>query len=183
MSHSFSFTDLGALRLLACLALVASSMTEAATLTWSGAGANDNWSTTANWGGAAPVGGDVLTFGGMTRLSPVNDLAAGTEIGGVLLPNNYAAGATAAFSISGASFVLGGNIASSGKVRHGVFLSLADEGPLSLMQGVEPELDKFEVAHPVSGAQKPSNFAIGAFHLPAGNSGLVVAQDPFCMSK
>jgi autotransporter-associated beta strand protein len=88
-------------------------VTKAATLTWNGAGANDNWSTAANWGGTAPVAGDVLTFGGMTRLAPVNDLVAGTEISGILFPNNHSVGATAAFSISGVSFTLGGNITST----------------------------------------------------------------------
>ncbi|MBL9183339.1 MAG: autotransporter-associated beta strand repeat-containing protein [Verrucomicrobiaceae bacterium] len=121
-----SFTLQRTVWVLACLALGASSMTEAATLTWNGAGANDNWSTSANWGGSTPVAGDVLTFGGMTRLSPVNDLAAGTEISGILFPNNYAVGATGAFSISGASFVLGGNITSTAAAVTGGSFTILD---------------------------------------------------------
>ena len=101
-------------------------MTAAATLTWSGAGADDNWSTAANWGGAAPVAGDVLIFAGMTRLTPVNDLVAGTVIDSVLFPNNYAVGATAAFSISGASFILNGNITSSAAAVTGGPFTIAD---------------------------------------------------------
>jgi autotransporter-associated beta strand protein len=125
--HPFpSKTSRKTARLLVCVSLATSSMTEAATLTWSGAGENDNWSTPANWGGTALVAGDVLTFDGMTRLSPVNDLAAGTEVGGILFPNNYAVGATAAFSISGASFILGGNITSTAAAVTGGPFTIAD---------------------------------------------------------
>src|SRR5260221_2915086 len=44
----------------------------AATFTWSGAGADNNWSTGGNWGGSAPAndGSAVLTFAGSTRLTP-----------------------------------------------------------------------------------------------------------------
>ena len=126
MSHPSSFTIQRTLRLLACLLLGTSSTTQAATLTWSGAGANDNWSTTANWGGSAPVAGDVVTFGGMTRLSPVNDLAAGTENSGILFPNNYAVGASGAFSVLGASFILGGNITATAAAVTGGPFTIAD---------------------------------------------------------
>ena len=132
MSLSFSFTLQRTVWVLACLVLGASSMTEAATLTWSGAGADDNWSTSANWGGSVPVAGDILTFGGMTRLSPVNDLAAGTEVSGILFPNNYAAGATAAFSISGASFVLTGNITSTAAAVTG--------GPFTILDSIANDI-------------------------------------------
>src|SRR5262249_50595358 len=46
------------------------------TYTWSGAGANNNWSTGANWqGGVSPTSGSTLTFGaGASRFTNVNDL-------------------------------------------------------------------------------------------------------------
>ncbi len=46
---------------------------------WSGGGANNNWTTAGNWGGAAPVAGDDLVFpAGAARLSNTNDFASGT---------------------------------------------------------------------------------------------------------
>jgi autotransporter-associated beta strand protein len=43
--------------------------------TWSGGGANNNWSTNPNWAGGAAPGyvGDTLTFSGTTRLTPFVD--------------------------------------------------------------------------------------------------------------
>ncbi|MGZ4987321.1 MAG: autotransporter-associated beta strand repeat-containing protein, partial [Limisphaerales bacterium] len=42
---------------------------------WTGGGTNGNWSTPANWGGAAPGSGDSLTFAGSTRTINTNDLS------------------------------------------------------------------------------------------------------------
>ena len=55
----------------------------AATVTWTGNGADDNWSTGANWGGTAPVAGDALVFAGTTRLTPNNDLTASTSFSSI----------------------------------------------------------------------------------------------------
>ena len=46
-------------------------------------GATTNWSSTGAWGGATVSGGAALSFGGSTGLQSVNDLAAGTAIGGI----------------------------------------------------------------------------------------------------
>jgi autotransporter-associated beta strand protein len=43
--------------------------------TWTGGGANGNWSTAANWGGAAPVSGSQLIFNGTTRQVNTNDIS------------------------------------------------------------------------------------------------------------
>ncbi len=44
------------------------------TQTWNGGGANDNWSSAANWvSGVAPVTGDFLTFAGVARPTPSMD--------------------------------------------------------------------------------------------------------------
>ena len=50
---------------------------------WSGLGADNNWSTGANWiGGIAPLAGDDLVFpDGASRLTNNNDLAPGTAFG------------------------------------------------------------------------------------------------------
>jgi hypothetical protein len=71
---------------------------EAATRTWTGLGADNNWSTAANWGGVAPSAGDDLMFpGGTPRLSPNNDFAANTSFN------------TISFTGSSGGYTLGGN--------------------------------------------------------------------------
>ena len=45
----------------------------AASITWNGGGADNNWSSAANWSGATPIELDSLTFGGASRLSNIND--------------------------------------------------------------------------------------------------------------
>ncbi len=42
---------------------------------WRGGGANDNWSTAANWLGAIPNSGDTAVFAGTSRLNNTNDLS------------------------------------------------------------------------------------------------------------
>ena len=43
--------------------------------TWTGAGADDAWSTGANWGGVAPTNGDMLIFNGTARQTNTNDIS------------------------------------------------------------------------------------------------------------
>ena len=87
--------------LLFCAVLVGPTFpATAATLTWSGAGANNNWSTGGNWAGTAPVAGDALLFPGgsgvdVTSLNNTNDFASNTVF--------------RAISISGTNYVLNGN--------------------------------------------------------------------------
>src|SRR5437016_4671047 len=68
----------------------------AATKTWSGAGADNNWATSANWvGGVAPVSGDDLVFPeGASRLTNVNNVAASTAFSSITFQ-------ASAYSISG----------------------------------------------------------------------------------
>lgn len=66
---------------------------------WDGGGADDDWSTDANWaGGTAPAFsvGDELQFDGSTRLSPNADTQGWTDISGIT------------FSAGADSFTLGG---------------------------------------------------------------------------
>lgn len=88
-----NFTSLAAATLLAG-ALTLALPARAATATWNGGGASDNWSDSANWDTLPNATGDDLVFSGTTRPTPVNDLV------------------TAANSVTlnpGASFFLGGN--------------------------------------------------------------------------
>ena len=80
-----------------------------AVLVWNGGGADDNWSTAANWTGVAFTAGDTLQFGGSTRLTPVNNLAADTVVGGLEFTNNTFAN-TSVFTLTGSRITLGGNI-------------------------------------------------------------------------
>ncbi len=63
------------------LSLETPHLAEAAnTRTWTGGGANSNWTNAANWGGTAPVAGDELRFpSGAMRMSNTNDFPAGTS--------------------------------------------------------------------------------------------------------
>ena len=78
---------------------------EAATVTWTGAGVDSNWSTGANWGGVAPVTGDSLVFDGSTQLTPNNDLAIDTSFASVTF-----AATAGAFTIGGSRIVITGTI-------------------------------------------------------------------------
>ncbi len=74
--------------------------------TWSGGGGNDNWSTAANWGGIAPSAGDDLVFAGTTRLTPNNDITAGTSFNSITFN-----GGAGAFVVGGNSVVITGGAA------------------------------------------------------------------------
>ncbi len=66
------------------------------TRTWTGAGANSNWTNHANWNPAAPNAGDILVFpAGAARKNNTNDYPAGTSFERVRL--------------TGAGYTLGGN--------------------------------------------------------------------------
>lgn len=55
--------------------LVAFNQLHAADRIWTGAGADNNWSTTENWGGTVPADNDNLIFNGAARQNNFNDLA------------------------------------------------------------------------------------------------------------
>jgi len=61
----------------------------AATTTWDGGGADNNWTTAANWSDdTAPVTGDTLVFdsaGCTTRPTPTNDFANGTSFTSIII--------------------------------------------------------------------------------------------------
>lgn len=74
------------------------SNAEAANVTWSGAGGDNNWSTGANWvGGTAPVNGDTLIFPASAARKTTNN-------------NNIAANTDFAIQFTGGGYVLSGNL-------------------------------------------------------------------------
>ncbi len=87
--------------------------------TWSGGGANGNWSTPANWAsGVAPVTSDSLVFAGST-VANTNDFTAGTVFSGL----TFSAGA-GAFTLSGNRVVLDGHVTDSATVAQQVNMAL-----------------------------------------------------------
>jgi fibronectin-binding autotransporter adhesin len=93
----------------------------AATLTWTGEGADDLWSTPANWGGTAPTAGDSLIFTSTRRLSNTNNLPSGILFNGITF--DLPAGA---FNLRGNPITLGGDIADNQVVTlQTISLSLA----------------------------------------------------------
>ena len=85
----------------------------AQTRTWNGGGSDDNWSSANNWGGTAPAGGESLVFGGTTRCTNVNNIAADTSFSNITF--NSGAGL---FSLLGNRITLGGNVVNSATASH-----------------------------------------------------------------
>ena len=85
------------LLVLAALLLFSSISLRAATRVWNGGGANNNWSTGANWTSGAPAVFDDLQFAGSTRLAPANDFSIAQN------PNSIT------FNSGAGAFTLGGN--------------------------------------------------------------------------
>jgi autotransporter-associated beta strand protein len=85
------------IRVLTALAALSLSLTQAgaAVRTWSGAGADANWTTAANWGGTAPATNDSLVFNGVIQQSNTNNY--------VNLTNNWV-------TFNNGGFVLYGNL-------------------------------------------------------------------------
>src|SRR5205823_826713 len=78
----------------------------AQTSTWTGGGAADAWSDPLNWSGTAPTaaGSSALTFAGITRLTPNDDLASYTATAVTFDP------AAGAFVLGGNSLTLAGDV-------------------------------------------------------------------------
>ncbi len=123
-----------AIALAAAAALVVASGTaQAATATWNGADVDDSlWTSGDNWGGAAPSAGDDLVFGGSSRLTPVNDFAAGFDVASITF-----AAAAGAFSLAGNTVDLaaGGSITNASGVGQAIDLGLNLDGTATVATG------------------------------------------------
>lgn len=69
--------------------------------TWSGAGADANWTTASNWGGTAPATNDSLIFTGATQQNNTNNY--------VNLTNNWVTFNTGGFALNGNLLTLNGS--------------------------------------------------------------------------
>src|SRR5690349_3074286 len=72
MSQNYSSPRVLLATLLSAAAFI--TQTSSAQVTWSGGGADANWSTPANWAGVAPIDADPLIFAGSTQLVNTNDI-------------------------------------------------------------------------------------------------------------
>jgi autotransporter-associated beta strand protein len=96
------------------------------TLNWNGAGGDDNWSTSLNWGGNTPINGDSLVFSGGSRLTPVNNVSSLT-----LMSIAFTSGSV--FSVSGNQVSLSnGALSSTSPVQQTIANALAITGALSV---------------------------------------------------
>ena len=77
---------------------------------WTGGGTTSNWTDGGNWSSSAqPANGDSLSFGGVTKTTSANDITS-LSVSGLAFTNDGSAGKTGAFTISGNTLTLGGNI-------------------------------------------------------------------------
>jgi len=87
---------------------------------WDGSGADNNLNTANNWAlNETPKLDDVLVFAGGTRLTPNNNITAGTEFYGITFSNN-----AGAFVLGGNRLNLGGPIISDSAATQTVNLNL-----------------------------------------------------------
>jgi autotransporter-associated beta strand protein len=101
-----------------------------ATRTWTGGGADSNWTTAANWGGTAPVVGDSLVFPQVaSRKTNTNDFPPNTSFADIQFSGS-------GYTVSGSAINLTGtlsNTASGGS--NTIDLSVNGAGGVSLASG------------------------------------------------
>ena len=135
----------------------------AATKTWDGGGADDNWQTGLNWNAdTAPLPADQLVFAGALRPAPANDFTAGTAFNGI----SVSAGA-AAFTLSGNAVSLTRPISAGGVAVSGGTVINSSANLLSLTLPVDLASGKQSITSPTGGGG--INFS-GAFTRSANNS-------------
>jgi autotransporter-associated beta strand protein len=94
-----------------------------ATRTWDGGGADDRWTTAANWiGDATPLPGDDLVFAGSTRLNPDNDFGTDTAFASIGFATG--AGAFTLASTLGRRLDLAGAVTNAGSATQTIALPM-----------------------------------------------------------
>jgi autotransporter-associated beta strand protein len=124
-------------RIVLICVLLLTGYARAITRTWTGGGADDNWSTAGNWSpSGVPAPGDALVFAGVTRLSPNNDLASGTSFFSITFnagAGNFTLNGNP-LSLSGGSNVLVSN-AASGQMTLFLDISITATSTLTVASG------------------------------------------------
>jgi autotransporter-associated beta strand protein len=95
-------------------------MTPITTAIWNGGGANNNWSTSGNWGGTALPANAPVVFAGTTQLTSNNDSTAGTEYGGITFNSG-----SGAFIVGGNAISLAGDVINNSTNLQTINLALA----------------------------------------------------------
>ncbi len=132
-----------------------------ATLTWNGGGGDNNWTTAANWGGTAPVAGDLLVFSGTTRPSNTNDFAAATTFDSITLSQG-------GFTLAGNDLQLsaaGTKLATTGTNTISLDLA-ASSGPMSIVNNT----GTLTISGGISGSNGLSKNGSGALLLSGTNT-------------
>ena len=131
------------LKLVVLAGLLSAAPAFAVNRTWTGGGADDNWTTAANWGGTAPSAGDDLEFpGGTPRLSPNNDFPAGTSFASIAFT-----GLTGGYTLTGNGVQLvTGLTAGNSTGNSTVQLPITLAGPLSFTVLIAGPSDRLTVS-------------------------------------
>jgi autotransporter-associated beta strand protein len=135
----------------------------AATLTWTGAGNDDNWSTAANWGGIVPSPGDSLIFTTTSRLNNTNNFSPGTAFNGIT------------FEVPAGNFILNGNpVNLGGDIIDNQFVTLQTINlslTLNATRNVDVTADgALAIAGVISGAGGVTKIGAGLLTLGAANT-------------
>ena len=95
---------------------------------WDGGGfGGDNWTFPGNWDGdAVPNYANDLTFTGNVRNTPLNDRPAASTVKGFLFTNDGSTGKTNAFTITGTSITLTGNITTTANTAGATITDIID---------------------------------------------------------
>jgi hypothetical protein len=92
------------------------------TRTWTGGGADNNWTTAANWAdGAVPMAGDALVFAGGTRLSANDNFPRGTVFDSITFANGGFTLTSGSVKLTPASGIAINNVAG----QNGISLTIA----------------------------------------------------------
>ena len=111
----------------ACVLAFGLVLDGSAQATWNGGGTDDNWSTPANWNGTTLAGGEALVFGGLQRLTNVNDTAADTAYAGITFNST-----ADAFSLSGNRITLGGSVVNNDTQTQMLYMDMVLEATRTL---------------------------------------------------
>ena len=136
----------------------------AAVRTWTGAGANNNWTTAANWGGTAPVAGDDLVFpAGAARLSNTNNYANGTAFNSITLSGT-------GYALAGNRIALGATGLASSAVGSANTLSLQLSFAATSTVTVTSATSTVTLSGLISGAGGLTKAGAGTLALSVANS-------------